>query len=323
MLTRAASGLSLLAVASACVALAVASACGNDYTAETVDAGALGDSAPPRDDAASSDAAGDAGPDAAPRCDPAKAFGAPVLVASLATPGLDVGARLVVGETLVFYTHADSTAVHAHIFLAQRATASGDFVATAQDPVLNTATSSSYNPSPTRDGLTVYFLSDRDTPGTLGLFVGTRASLLSTFTATKIPTVPADLAQTYLTPSGSALYYTTGGKVVRSPIVSGAVGAPVDVGLPTDAATPAVSPDELTLYYSAKNALDDWDIFMATRASTADAFGKFRPVDSVNTTAEDRPNWISEDGCELWLMSQITPDGGANLGDIYVATKPP
>jgi Tol biopolymer transport system component len=188
--------------------------------------------------------------------------------------------------------------------------------------VLNTPTSDSYNPSPTRDGLTVYFLSNRDTGAAFNLFVGTRTSLTSTFTVTKITTVPADIAQPCLTPSGSALYYTTDSTIVRSPIVSGAVGAPVNVGVPRDAATPAISPDELTLYYSAKNALDDWDIFMATRASTADPFGNFTPLDTVNTAAEDRPNWISEDGCELWLASKIVLDGGTNLGDIFMAKKP-
>jgi hypothetical protein len=317
MLTRAAWGLSLLALV-ASGALALASACGNDYTVDTADAGAVADSSLPRDDASP-----DASPDAAPRCDPAKAFGAPVLVSSLASPGIDIGARLAVGETLVFFMHADTPP--AHLFLAQRAMPSGEFGARAQDPVLNTANDDSYNPSPTRDGLTVYFLSDRDdlVNRTLSLFVGTRPSLASTFTVTKITTVPADLAQTYLTPSGSALYYTTGSKIVRSPIVSGAVGAPVDVGLPKDAATPAVSPDELTLYFSLlKNAPNDWDIFMATRTSTADAFGSFAPIDSVNTTAEDRPNWVSEDGCELWLASKIVLDGGTDQGDIYVAKKP-
>jgi hypothetical protein len=319
MVTRAAWGLSLLAVA-ASGALAVASACGNDYTVDTADAGAIGDSGPPRDDASP---VADASPDAAPRCDPAKAFGAPVLVSKLSSPGIDIGARLAVGETLVFYMHADTPP--AHIFLAQRATASSEFGANAQDPVLNTMDADSYNPSPTRDGLTVYFLSNRDDAvnHTLSLFVGTRASLGTTFAATKITTVPADVAQTYLTPSGSALYYTTGSKIVRSPIVSGAVGAPVDVGLPKDAATPAVSPDELTLYFSLlKNAPNDWDIFMATRTSTADAFGSYAPIDGVNTIANDRPNWISEDGCELWLASEHEPDGGTQPGDIYVAKKP-
>jgi hypothetical protein len=322
MLTRAAWGLSLLALA-ASGGLALASACGNDYTVDNADAGDVGDSSPPRDDAAP-EAAADASPDAGPRCDPAKAFGAPVLVTKLSTPVLEVGARLAAGETLVFFTRANSLSDYAHTFLAVRATASGDFSESAQDPVLNTPTSGSYNPSPTRDGLTVYFLSTRDAPGTLGLFVATRASLVTTFTTiTKIATVPADIAQPSVTASGSALYYTTGFKIVRSPIVSGAVGAPVDVGLPMDAATPSVSPDELTLYFSLlKNAPNDWDVFMATRASTADSFGSYAPIDAVNTTAEDRPNWISEDGCELWLTSKIVLDGGTDLGDIYVARKP-
>jgi hypothetical protein len=310
--------------------LALASACGSNYSAASVpaepgpsnDAGDAGDSAIVTSDATRPPV--DAGRDAAqPRCDPSKAYGASALVASLSTPGIDMGARLAVNETLVFFTHADVPP--AHTFLAQRASASGDFGATAQDPMLNTANSDTYNVSATSDGLTVYFQSNRDDLGTgkLRLFVATRATLQSTFTTvTKITTVPADLDQPYLLPNGSALYYTSGGKIVRSAIVSGAIGAAVDVGLPAGSITPVIGADELTAFYAQANGGNKHDVFQATRTSTSSTAWILTPVTSVDTTDEEYPTWVSDDGCELWFQSDRTTGGRTNQGDIYLVTKP-
>jgi hypothetical protein len=257
------------------------------------------------------------------RCDPSKAYGAPALVSSLSTAGIDMGARLAVNETLVFFTHADVSP--AHTFVALRASASGDFGATAQDPILNTATSDTFNVSPTRDGLTVYFQSNRDDPSTgkLSLFVATRATLQTTFTTvTKIATVPADLDQPYLVPNGAALYYTSGTKIVRSAIVSGAIGAAVDVGLPSGLITPVVSPDELTVFYAQVNGANQHDVVKATRSFASSNAWVMTPVGSVNTADQEYPTWVSDDGCELWFQSDRTTGGRTNKGDIYLATKP-
>jgi hypothetical protein len=139
---------------------------------------------------------------------------------------------------------------------------------------------------------------------------------------TKITTVPADLDQPYLVPNGSALYYTSGGKIVRSAIVSGAIGAPVDVGLPAGSITPVVSPDELTLFYAQANGANQHDVFMATRTSPSSAAWVLTPVGSVNTADQEYPNWVSDDGCELWFQSDRTTGGRTNQGDLYTATKP-
>jgi hypothetical protein len=311
--------------------VALASACGAEYSAASVpaepgrstDAGDASDASIVLTPDASRPPA-DAGNDApVARCDPSKAYGAPALVSSLSTPGIDMGARLAVNETLVFFTHADVPP--AHTFVALRASASGDFGATAQDPILNTASSDTYNVSPTRDGLTVYFQSNRDDPGTgkLRLFVATRATLQSTFTTvTKITTVPDDLDQPYLVPNGSALYYTSGSKIVRSAIVSGAIGAAVDVGLPSGIITPVVSSDELTVFYAQANGANKHDVFQATRSSTSSTAWTLTPVTSVDTADEEYPTWVSDDGCELWFQSDRTTGGRTNKGDIYLATKP-
>jgi hypothetical protein len=145
-----------------------------------------------------------------------KPYGAAVLVSSIDTTGIELGARLTADETLVFFTHADAPPAHA--FLAQRSSPTMGFGPSAQVPVINTANSDTYDVSATADGLTVYFTSNRDDPmnGTLSLFVGARPNLAGLFTVTKITTVPAGLKQPFVTPSGGALYFVTSDKVVRA-----------------------------------------------------------------------------------------------------------
>jgi hypothetical protein len=313
-----------IAFAIALTATGLFVACGSAYSAtpaEPTDAGGDATDAPLGDAEASAadDGATDAG--TGPRCDPSKAWGAPALVTSLDTPGNDFAARLIADETLVFLVHYDT--LPAHVYVAQRAGASGPFGPMAQVPALNTPTSNTRQATPTRDGLTVYFLSDRNdlVTGALSLFVGTRPSLGSQFTVTAITTVPSDLVQPYVTPSGATLYYVSAGRVWSAPIVSGAVGAGMDVGLPAGAITPVVSPDELTVFFAALSATDDggadYDVYTATRASTAALFDAPSVVPGVNTPSSDYPSFVSADGCELWLSSTATTNG-----DIYLSTKP-
>ncbi len=259
---------------------------------------------------------------AMPRCAPAKPFGAPVLVASIDTTGIDLGGRLAVSETLVFFTHADMPP--SHVFLAQRASATVDFGPSAQVPVLNTSNSDTFDISSTADGLTVYLTSNRDdlVNGTLSLFVGTRASLASVFALTKITTVPSDLGRPQVTPDGTALYYESGNHVMRAPIISGAVGMGVDVGLPAGVITPAISADELTIYYAQQGNGTKHDVYAATRATKGAKFGAGVAVPSVNTMFEEYPSWVSADSCQLWFSSDRTTGGRNANGDIYYVQRP-
>ncbi|MEO8840338.1 MAG: hypothetical protein ABI591_32900 [Kofleriaceae bacterium] len=64
-------------------------------------------------------------------------------------------------------------------------------------------------------------------------------------------------------------------------------------------------------------AAGDYDIFVARRGSTAEPFGPATTVTEVNSPSLDTPNWISPDGCRLYLSS--SRDDASN---VYVATKP-
>lgn len=81
---------------------------------------------------------------------------------------------------------------------------------------------------------------------------------------------------------------------------------------------PVLSADGLTLYFTGRRAAASDDIYVTKRASAAGAWGGPTAVTSVNTTAVDEANWLSADGCRLYLSST----SGGNNSDLYVATRP-
>jgi Tol biopolymer transport system component len=80
----------------------------------------------------------------------------------------------------------------------------------------------------------------------------------------------------------------------------------------------APSPDGLTMYFRSDRgqAAGDYDIFVARRTLLTDPFGTPTAVGEVNSASLDTPNWISPDGCRLYLSSSRD-----DASDIYVATK--
>ena len=79
------------------------------------------------------------------------------------------------------------------------------------------------------------------------------------------------------------------------------------------------SSDELTLYFASDRAggKGGADIWKATRTSKSSAFGAPTNVTELNTTSDDAPSWISDDGCRIYVTR-----GSAGSYSIYAATKP-
>jgi hypothetical protein len=69
-----------------------------------------------------------------------------------------------------------------------------------------------------------------------------------------------------------------------------------------------VSGDELTLYYATDGAPGEvfGDIWVTTRPSRDVAFGEPTIVTGVNTSYDEFPQWISPDGCRLYLGRSTT-----------------
>jgi hypothetical protein len=132
----------------------------------------------------------------------------------------------------------------------------------------------------------------------------------------------------YLLPGGNVMYLASdlAGNygLYRSAKVNGAFATPTvvsGVNLDTPAAenNPVVTADELTLFFASTRpgGTGNHDIYEARRASVADGFGAPIELAGLNTTADDGPNWISPDGCNLYF-SRFEPNVGFQL---YMSTR--
>ncbi len=139
----------------------------------------------------------------------------------------------------------------------------------------------------------------------------------------------------YVLPDGSALYVakqTTDAPGRRFIHRAGrGTGAYDDVqavtGLGADANdddNPVITADELTLYWaSVRGAVATSDIYEATRTDAKSPFSGVRRVGSLSAPARDeRPTFVSADGCRLYYSSSTRPIKAGSVSDIFVATKP-
>jgi WD40-like Beta Propeller Repeat len=81
---------------------------------------------------------------------------------------------------------------------------------------------------------------------------------------------------------------------------------------------PVVSADGLTLFFSAAKAGTSTDIWTASRPDLDHIFTDPHVVPSVSTDGTEEPQWLSPDGCRLYMVSDR--NGGL---DIWVATREP
>jgi hypothetical protein len=164
------------------------------------------------------------------------------------------------------------------------------------------------------DLLTLYF--EGTQPGGInGLFMATRNGLSDPFGAPKL--LFNDAGDPWISRDTTHLYYDSGGNIFVANRMGPAFFGSVSV-MP-NASSPVVSPDELTMYLAQDgNTGTRTDIAIARRASTADPFGTPPlPVLGVNTNDDDWPDWISDDGCRLYLH-RFAP---GVTSDVYLSEK--
>jgi hypothetical protein len=259
-----------------------------------------------------------------PRCDPTAAFAPPLPIAAIDTAASEYEARLSPDE-LTIWLERDSD-----ILVATRPDVGHDFgtpqVVTAVD-----TTNVEGAATITADGLTMYFQSDRPGGrGSVDIWVATRVSLTSPFsTPMLVQTIntAADEHDPYVTPDGSALYWTvispSGQDVYTAKLGPSGFSAPTLVGGLQSSAHDShivVSADQLIVYWASDRsdpaASGSTDIWTAARASTSEPFGTPQILAPLNSTSYDDPTWISPDGCDLYLQS------GRAGADLYVAHRP-
>lgn len=77
-----------------------------------------------------------------------------------------------------------------------------------------------------------------------------------------------------------------------------------------------LAPDELTIYFASdRNVGQGSDLFVATRASMADAFGAPTTLATVATTENEGAPWVSDDGLRLYFSRGIADP------QLFVATR--
>jgi Tol biopolymer transport system component len=276
------------------------------------------------------DAAVDADAALVVRCDLAKPFGTPVAVTGLeviaAGPVNDFGCSLSPDERTIYFASDRPGGVGGFdLYTATRANTDASFSAVTSITSLNTVDDERH-PSATADGLLLVF---RRSAAGGGLGDISLASRLSSFVPfgnpTAIPSLStaAEEADPFVTASGDSIYVTTVRSAQPSGIYIASRGAGLSYSVPTPVpglagvsdATP--SADELTVFVASSAGGAGQNIQVATRSSKGAAFGAATDVSTLNSPSSDQPDWLSPDGCRLYLTSART--GPSRL---YVAVRP-
>ncbi|MCU1279078.1 MAG: OmpA family protein [bacterium] len=270
----------------------------------------------------------DASADAGPACDPSKPFGTPVAVTALNQAGEDTNSvRLSSDELTAYLTRAGVA-----IYSSTRATKITPWSQPAPVAALDT-TGNEAHATVTADGLTLYLQVQPATGGS-DIFVSTRADVASAFsTPVAVPVINdtvEDLAP-YISADGNVLYFSTrrpaafgtDPNIYRAEKTGGAFGAPAFVlGInhsPGYDSMPVPSADETKIFLASDRGGVGFNIYMATRPSTAVQYGNPSLVTELNSTFADFPSYLSADGCTIYLSSNRA---GAGVLDIYMATRP-
>ncbi|HEY1554235.1 MAG TPA: hypothetical protein VGF94_05340 [Kofleriaceae bacterium] len=262
-------------------------------------------------------------PDAAvpPRCDPTAQFGAPIAVAGLDTAGDELGARLTPDELVVVFAFAATAGGKLDLYTAARATADAAF----GTPVPLGAVNSVYDdssPALSPDQLLLFLDSDRGATGMPHIYASARPSIAAAFGPPTAAVALSDGETTPMLANAGALYFASDVRpglgmhdLWRADVdATGATGTPAAVpgmvDTSDDEQAPAVTPDELAIYFERTTAAGT-GIYEATRTSAGDPFGA--PVVVASMAAA--PSWISPDQCDLYFDA---PGVGQ---DVFLATR--
>jgi hypothetical protein len=260
-------------------------------------------------------------------CDLTAPFGAPVQVRGLESPSQDYGATLSSDERTVYFVSTRAGG-REDIYRASRLAIDAAFQSIAPVPALNSP-SYEYEPSLSEDGLTMVWSSRRDGADlTDDLFIA--AITGSTFgSVTRINDVEVG-GENYPFLVNDDLYFAGGAGTLdlwmssRSGAGWTAPSLLSELDLTADNESgPVVSIDESTIYFASQRApnLGCADIWVSHRTPPATAWGTPEPVAGVNSAGCETPQWISADGCRLYIDHRGT-DAFDDL-DVFVAVRPP
>ncbi|HKO89740.1 MAG TPA: hypothetical protein VJU61_01225 [Polyangiaceae bacterium] len=245
-----------------------------------------------------------------PTCSHEAAFGAPAPV-----PGLPLRAvrlRTSPDERLGYYAWPSATFRY-DLLVATRETRSSAF-GEGESLAFNDA-GWDFSPTLPNDNTVLYLESNRS--GSWKLYQSEWDAEAQVFGPLAFPAGLSNSTATYndggpfISADGAVMYFHTnrlGRQLLASARRSGDSFGPIyliDSGAVLIGGFPAVSPDELTMYFAAEVGSEaegkHEDIWSASRSSTSEAFTNFREVAGVNTPANEVPSFISADGCRLYF----------------------
>lgn len=313
--------------------------------ASSVDASADTRPTPDASDAsAASDGAADTSPvvdaaDAAPACDVTREFDTPQLIPSLSTVGHEGDSRFFGDDELtVMFDAIRGDAGTTDIYTSTRPSLGAAFGPPAKIPgTVNTADYEHFG-NVTDDGLSLFF--ERQVAGISKVYRATRATTADPWGSVGTVDINTNnyTAQPFVRGDGSEIWHVSVNgasptKIYVAKLVPGSGYVQTEVtevnlvaeggGAPPKQFAPVVSHNGLTIYFATTKHLlvpsrTDTDIWIATRASTADKFSLPREVPNVNGSQDEEPTWISKDGCRLYLHSNRP---GVGQQDLYMATR--
>lgn len=272
-------------------------------------------------------------------------FGAPALVAELASPG-DAENPTLTADLLEIYFTTDRIAGNSDVWFATRTDASQPFgtpapVAGVNSPSFETSSAIS------ADGLTLWFGSDRSGgEGSNDVWVSTRPTRNGAWSTplnvvalnSPVDDIPRPLGQHGLVmPLASmtnipGLYQTY---LAARPALGAPFGSPVlisELAFPDRSTVDGcLTDDGLTLLFSSTPvtpsvdgaaavdaSVPTGDLYVAWRRSVGEEFVMTQPLGDLNTAADERDPWLSPDGSLLFFTSNR--DGVLN---IYAAPVDP
>jgi Tol biopolymer transport system component len=287
--------------------------------------------------ASGTDASADSSDGPATRaCDLSKPFSTPAPVAAFNSDQSDDGLWFSSDGLTAYISSSRAGGPGSYdIFKATRASATAAWGQFTAVPNVN---SQSLDRSPvlSPDGLTLFLYSNRvNGSGDYDILAATRANLLADFAAAAPvaglnTTSREDIGS--LTADGLTLYFDSDksgvSRIYRATLAaSGAFMTPELVGelnATMGVSSPVISADGLTIFVSATMPTTSGpsDIYVAHRSTTADGFGALAPVTELNSPGIDFVDWLSPDGCTIYLGSnRAVADAGSIVYHIYVASR--
>jgi Tol biopolymer transport system component len=257
------------------------------------------------------------------------AFGTPMRIAELVSPDSDDDPTVTNDQLELFFDSARPGGLgQGDVWVARRLATSDPFAEPTVVVELRSAADDT-TPEISPDGLTLYFASDRETPGDRDIYVSTRQNRsglwspptrlveLSSPQTDDNPIVSADGLTIYFasTRAGSADIYKATRMSRTQPFgPSALVGGLSEAG--SDENQHWISPDERTIYFTS-TIPEQGGILLATRQGPDDAFGPATEVPGINSMFAEHDPWLSMDQ-RVIVFTSNRQDGNE---DLYIATR--